>query len=183
MKRLFSLSLLALGLAATPAFAQEKGFSVGVAHASDIQNSAAGLAVDAAYTLLPARLELPLRFGVAYQTFLTATDPDTDGKLSSLQAYGDLYFTKPGARLAVFGGLSVNQWSVDSKARSGSIKGLKLGLRAGVEYAFCASATAQATYQVAEAGTDSEFRANGTPDAGSRGINPGILQVGVRFRF
>lgn len=185
MMQMIKRSILAAGLLAVPAAAQEqaKGLTLGLSYIGDVQNGGSGLGVDLAYTLVPSRLELPVRFGVGVNGFFTTCDATTDAKLSNDQAYVDLFFTKPGSALAFYGGLSVNQWQVSANGRSSTVSGLKLGLRAGMEYRFASAASLSVGYQVAEAGTSSELLPNGPKDTGARGLNPSWLQVGVRFHF
>jgi hypothetical protein len=112
--------------------------------------------------------------------------------LNLLQAHGDLLIETGRSSLHGLAGLSVNSYSM---SRSGTesedpqdrdhhfplrdVKGLKLGLRLGINYAFTRNLSGELLFQQTElSGKDLE-----DPYVRQGGINPAWIELDVRYHF
>lgn len=124
------------------------------------------------------------RPGIAIN-FLPGSEKDgVKTSLTDFQVYGDIVFDSGVKNLSFTAGLSVQRWYYKTTYNAalampedkGFLNGTKLGLRAGAEYRFNSNLTAELMLQQTELGSkDGEARYNN--------VNPGWLQVGVKYHF
>jgi len=198
-----------LGLLALPLAAQSSGFSAGGAiiygfdSLKKVTNSNVGITVNGAFDATIYGSDIPARISLAYAnipgkqtSYSTAT---TDGHLRTtlnlIQLSGDILVASGKPELKGVFGLSFNKYSLNkagnedtTAANSGNPsahfpavddKGVKLGLRLGLDYTINKSFSAEVIFQQTElAGAqrnDSLVRRGG--------LNPGWLQFGARYHF
>jgi len=187
-----------LGLLALPLAAQSTDFSAGGALIYGLDsykkavNSTTGLTLNLGYDTAVYKSEIPARitFGVGFMPGKERNGLKTS--LTLLQLAGDILVQTdvPGLR-GVFG-LSINSYSAKfSGLESPAVfdaehhfpfrdaKGLKGGLRLGVEYAFSTRWSGQALLQATELAGRQRY----DPLIRKGGINPAWLELGARYKF
>lgn len=187
-----------LGLLALPLAAQSTDFSVGGALIYGLDsykkavNSTTGLTLNLGYDTAVYKSGIPARitFGVGLMPGKERNGLKTS--LTLFQLAGDLLIQTdvPGLR-GVFG-LSVNSYSArfsgyespavfdaDHHFPFRDAKGLKGGLRLGVEYAFTTRWSGQALLQATELAGRQRY----DPLIRQGGINPSWLEFGARYKF
>lgn len=187
-----------LGLLALPLAAQSTGFSVqagavlGLDSLKKATNATFALQAGVDYTGLVPGTDIPARAGLAAGSF---PGKDWNGLKTSLtlfQLHGDLLL-KGGPVLYGIVGASANTWSmsrtgtedtddpmdVDHHFPVRDAKGLKLGLRLGLGFNLSSSFALEAVFQQTElAGKDLN-----DPMVRQGGINPGWIELDVRYHF
>lgn len=196
MKSLIRFSLAAL--LALPLAAQDSGFTVGAGLMLPLDslkkatNGGISASLQADYrTTLPGT-EVATRVGLG---LVAMPGQDRNGLKTSLnlaQAYGDLVLDLPAASLRGIVGLSLNSYTMSTTGTESldpedvahhfpvrDAKGLKLGLRLGLTYAFSRQVAGELLFQQTElSGKDLA-----DPLVRVGGINPAWLQLGVRYSF
>jgi len=187
-----------LGLLALPLAAQSTDFSAGGALIYGLDsykkavNSTTGLTLNIGYDTAVYKSGIPARitFGVGLMPGKERNGLKTS--LTLFQLAGDILVQTdvPGLR-AVFG-LSINSYSAkfsgfespavfdaDNHFPFRDAKGLKGGLRLGVEYAFSTRWSGQALLQATELAGRQRY----DPLIRKGGINPAWLEFGARYKF
>ncbi len=212
----FKHSLALLALAAVPALAQDPSFEVGLAiveqldTAKNITNANSGLALSAAY-YVRTKGDYTLRFGLGLNSlsgnaFSGALGPDgpttlngVELSLTGTQVHADLMVPSPWKKTTFVTGLSLQQWSYKAtlgkdsinhltgdRSTSGTIKGLKFGLRLGIQVAFTPNWVGELLLQQTELGSNGDgdkTKGNLATTPYEANENPAWLQLGVRYRF
>jgi hypothetical protein len=191
--RPFLLALLALPLAA-----QSSGFSVGGGLIAGLDsykkavNSNTGFGVNAAFDTVVHGTDVPIRLQVGLDSMPGKATNGLKTSLTHVQLASDLLVDTGVSGLRGLAGLSLNSYSASfsgTESTSASdashhfpfkdVKGIKLGLRLGLEYAFDKAWSGEVVLQQTElAGQDKS-----DPLVRVGGVNPAWLQVGVRYRF
>lgn len=205
-----SLKMLAgLAVSGTLAMAQapqiELHFGVTSAHESlkKVTHASTGLLFGGSLRLSLPGTNIPVRYSLSAGTFPGRQHGTIKSNLGLLQAAVDVSFSES-ARLNPFFGIALNKWRVQNSgtetitpdsvpgkpfpqyvwAVSGT-KGVKAGLRMGVDYGLTAQWTVQALVQVSELG-GGEI-ASAQPTATTRlnlgSVNPSWFQIGARYTF
>jgi hypothetical protein len=196
--RLISRALL-LGSLAVPLVAQNAPFSIngGLISALDSLKKATdkstALQVGADYHTKILDTEIPTRVGLTLAAMPGSERNGLKTSLTLLQLHGDVLLDGPGSAWNPVIGMSLNHYSM---SRSGTenladpldkdhhfpvrdAKGVKIGLRVGLDYAMTEKVSLELMFQQTElAGkdlTDSMVRVGG--------INPAWLEFNVRYRF
>ncbi len=187
-----------LGLLVLPLAAQGTGFSVegGVLMGFDslkkATNGTTGFHLGADYGTQVVGTDIPARLGL---TFASMPGSESNGLKTSLtlaQIHGDVFIETPSPALKALVGLSLNSYSMSRTGTESEdeadvahhfpvrdVKGLKMGLRLGVSYAFSKSWSAELVFQQTElAGKDLQ-----DPLVRRGGINPAWCELGLRWHF
>lgn len=136
--------------------------------------------------------EVPARIGLSLASMPGKEKFGLKTSLTLIQAHGDVFVETPSPALRGFAGLSINKYSMSTAGTESStpedidhhfpvrdVKGLKLGLRVGLAYAFTKNVSGDVMLQQTElAGKDLQ-----DPLIRQGGINPAWLQLGVNYRF
>ncbi len=188
-----------LGLVVLPLAAQTPGFSVaggpilGFESLKKATNNTLAFQIGADYTGHDLGSDIPARAGLALASM---PGKDWNGLKTSLlltQLHGDILLPLP--RIHGYGilGASLNTWSMSKSGTEDTedpldrdhhfpirdAKGLKLGLRVGVGFNLTRNLALEAVIQQTElAGKDLE-----DPLVRQGGINPGWLNLDIRFSF
>lgn len=187
-----------LGLLALPALAQSSPFTVGGSLIYGLDsykkavNANTGLTLNAGYdaTLLKSGVPARVSFGISLMP-----GKELNGLKTSLTLYqlaGDILVDTGISDLRGIIGLSVNSYTakfsgyespsvndVDHHFPFRDAKGLKGGLRFGLEYAFNRGWSGQALLQTTELAGRQRY----DPLIRRGGINPAWFEFGVRYRF
>ncbi|WP_243322590.1 outer membrane beta-barrel protein [Geothrix sp. SG200] len=187
-----------LGLLALPALAQSSPFSVGGGLILGLDsykkavNSSTGFTLNAGYdtNLLKSGVPARISFGLSLMP-----GKETNGLKTSLTLYqlaGDILVDTGARNLRGVIGLSLNSYTakfsgqespavydVDHHFPFHDAKGLKGGLRLGLEYATGSHWSGQVLLQT----TELSGRDRNDPLIRRGGINPAWLEFGVRYRF
>lgn len=191
--RMFLLAVLALPLAAqSPGFSVEGGLLLANDSLKKATNGSAGFLAGADYGAHVLGTQVPARVGL---TLASMPGSELNGLKTSLtlaQLHGDVFIETGSPAWMGLVGLSVNSYSmsksgiesedpvdVDHHFPVRDAKGLKLGLRLGVSYAFAQSWSAELVFQQTElAGKDLQ-----DPLVRRGGINPSWFELGLRWHF
>ena len=124
------------------------------------------------------------------------TDAFVKTSLSSYQVFGDILVPSSYKDLSFVVGLSLQKWNyktskpatsvspIGADASSGNIKGVKFGMRLGLDWKVNARWSAELMLQQTELGSqDNELKGNTTDSRYLSNENPGWFQVGVRYHF
>ncbi len=197
MHKIIRASLL--GLLALPMAAQDHSFGLGgsliLGHDSlkKATQNTMGFTVWGDYTGKVYGTTMPVRVGLGLTSMPGKEKNGLKTSLGSVQVYGDLLLETPWQALNGVLGLSINNYSmtksgtedtqhpdnVDRHFPVRDVKGLKLGLRLGLEYRFSDRLTLQVLLQQTElAGKDLQ-----DPLVRVGGVNPAWTQVGLRYTF
>jgi hypothetical protein len=187
-----------LGLLAMPMAAQTTPFSAGVSLIQGLDsykkavNATTGFMVNAGWDTPVYHSDIPARISLGLGSMPGKERNGLKTSLTLVQLTGDIFLATEVTGLRGVLGLSLNKYSAKfSGAESASAfdadhhfpfrdtSGLKGGIRLGLEYAFSPRITGEALLQATELSgrqrTDTLIR-NGA-------INPGWLQLGVRYQF
>jgi hypothetical protein len=185
---------LALSLAA-----QDTGFSVngGLISALDslkkATNNGTALQVGADYHTRVWTTEVPARVGL---TFASMPGSEWNGLKTSLtlfQFHGDLLLDGPGPAWHPVLGVSLNHYSMSTSGTEdladpldhdhhfpvGDVKGLKIGVRVGLDYAISRKLELELMFQQ----TELAGKNLADPMVRAGGVNPAWLEFNVRYRF
>lgn len=187
-----------LGLLALPLAAQSTNFSAGggLIHGLDSYkkavNATTGLNLNVGYDTSVYKSGIPARISLGVGLMPGKEQNGLKTSLTLVQLAGDLLIQTDVQGLQGVVGLSLNSYSAkfsgyESPAASDvehhfpfhDAKGLKGGLRFGVEYAFNARWNGQALLQATELAGRQRF----DPLIREGGINPAWLEIGVRYKF
>lgn len=143
------------------------------------QNGALAPHLSVGYNGNLATTTVPFRLSLGYAAFNGKETEGTKRSLGLFQFGSDIFIESgfKGVRLTT--GLTLNRWT--SRAETGgtsvstTVKGVKIGGRAGIDVTLAPRWSVNATLQVAELGVDGE------PLGPSR--NPAWLELGARYRF
>lgn len=199
--------LLVLPLAAQSTGISAGGAIINGLEVSDslkkVTNNATGISVNAAYDVMIPGSEVPARISLAYVNIpgkaTTYSTPTSDGSLRTtlniFQLSGDLLITSPVAGLRGIVGLSFNKFSLDqagnedkSAANAGNpsahfpvvdASGVKMGFRAGLDYAFTKRISGEVLFQQ----TELSGHQRGDTLVRRGGLNPAWFQFGIRYHF
>ncbi|BDU71875.1 hypothetical protein [Mesoterricola silvestris] len=195
MKHLRSIlmGLLALPLAAgNPGFSAGGGVILGLDSYKKAVNSTTGFMINAGWETTLAKTDVPVRVALNLGTMPGKALNGLKTSLTLAQLSGDLLLDTGVPRLRGVFGLSLNSYKASfSGDESPAIfdaehhfpfhdcKGLKGGLRAGLEYALTSRVTVEALLQA------TELAGRQRNDALIRqgAINPAWLQLGARYQF
>jgi len=181
-----------LALLALPLAAQDKGFSVhgglvaGTDSLAKVTNARTGFTAGVSYDGTIPGAQVTFRSGLTFGSFPGSAKDGLKTSLTLAQLSGDLIVPFCSKAQGILG-ISLNNWS---QSQSGTetehavfpvkdAKGLKFGLRVGVEYRLSDRFALEALLQQTElAGRD-------TDDTATRvgGVNPAWIQIGARYRF
>lgn len=194
------LSLLVLPLGA-------QGFSVsgsliqGLDSLKKATNASTALIVGADYDTHVYGTEIPARAGISIAAMPGKERLGLKTSLTLFQLHGDIYLETPSPALRGLVGLSLNSYSMSTSGTEDTldaldvdhhfpmhdVKGVKLGLRLGLEYRLSSSWSLELVLQQTElAGKDltGDIKApDGTELVRQGGINPAWLQLGATYRF
>jgi len=160
----------------------------------------AGFGIEAGYTGHVPGSTVPFRSGIAVNSFageehdlpigLAANGTllgtfKSKTSLTHFQIFGDVHVATGFDKLNLALGLSLNKWQAKNEVPAAyetdefkngthAVKGLKMGARIGLEYAFTQKWQASAMLQAVEFGTDR---------LQTKGYNPAWIQFGVRYTF
>ncbi len=196
MNKLIRFSLV--GLLALPLAAQDSGFSVGgslilpLDSLKKATNGGVSPSLQVDYRTKLYGTDVASRVGLGIASLPGQEKNGLKTSLNLVQAYGDLVLETPVSALQAFVGLSLNNYALTKSGVESQdpedvahhfpvrdVKGLKLGLRIGVTYAFTAQFSGEVLFQQTElSGKDLN-----DPLVRQAGVNPGWLQVGVRYAF
>lgn len=196
--RLIPRALL-LGSLVAPLAAQDSSFSVNVGLISALDslkkatNNSTALQLGADYHTKVWSTEVPARVGL---TLASMPGKDWNGlktSLTLLQLHGDLVLDGPGTAWHPVLGMSLNHYSMSRNGTENlldpldkdhhfpvrDVKGMKIGLRLGLDYTVSRNVGLELMFQQTElAGKDLT-----DPMVRAGGINPAWLEFNVRYRF
>jgi hypothetical protein len=145
--------------------------------------------------------DVPARAGLAFAAMPGSEKFGLKTSLTLVQLHGDIYLTTPNPKLRGLVGISFNSYSqsrtgtedtadaldIDHHFPMHDVKGVKLGLRLGLDYRLAKNWSMELLFQQTElAGKDLSgdiTDPNGVGLVRQGGINPGWLQLGATFRF
>lgn len=124
------------------------------------------------------------------------TDAFVKTSLMGYQIFSDIHIPSANKNLSFVAGLSLQKWNfrtskpatsvspIGADASSGTIKGLKFGMRLGLEWKFNTHWSGELMMQQTELGSqDNEVKGNTTDPTYLSNENPGWFQVGARYHF
>jgi len=187
------LGLLALPLAAqAPGFSAGGGFIVGLDSLKKATHNTLGFNLGADYSFRIPETEMDARVGLSLGLMPGSEQNGLKTSLTLFQAHGDMVIETTAKGLFAVAGLSLNTYSM---SRSGTesqdpmdrdhhfpvrdAKGLKLGLRLGIAYAFNARFSGELLVQQTElSGKDLQ-----DPFVRQGGANPAWIELNARYHF
>jgi len=187
------LGLLALPLAAqTPGFSVDGGLILGLDSLRKATHNSLGFTVGADYSSPVLENGISSRVGLAVALMPGSEKYGLKTSLTLIQAHGDLLIETGAPALHGIAGVSVNSYSMSTSGTESQdpldvdhhfpvrdVKGLKLGLRLGLNYTFTKSFSAELLFQQTElAGKDLQ-----DPLVRQGGINPAWFELDARFHF
>jgi hypothetical protein len=179
--------------------AQGTGFSIngglisGFDSLKKATNSSTALQLGADYHTHVWSTDVPARVGLTFASMPGSQWNGLKTSLTLLQLHGDLILDGPGTAWHPVLGMSLNHYSM---SRSGvenlddpldrdhhfpvrDVKGVKIGVRIGLDYAINRNLELELMFQQTElAGKDLN-----DPMVRAGGVNPGWLEFNVRYRF
>lgn len=191
-----TLRIVLLGLMALPLPAQFSASGGAILAFNSLKkatNNNLGYLVGADYEGHLYGTDFPGRVGLSLASMPGSEKFGLKTSLTLAQLHGDIFINTGAPSLRVLGGLSLNSYSMSRSGNENTqdvldidhhfpvrdVKGLKLGLRLGVEYSFSKDWAMELTYQQTElAGKDLQ-----DPLVRQGGINPGWAQVLVTYKF
>ena len=187
------MGLLALPLAAqSTSFSAGGGLIYGLDSYKKAVNATTGLTLNVGYDTKVYKSGIPARISLAVGLMPGKERNGLKTSLTQFQLAGDILIQTDIPNLRGVLGLSVNRYSAkfsgyespavfdaDHHFPFHDAKGLKGGLRLGVEYAFGARWSAQVLLQA----TELAGRQRHDPLIRQGGINPTWLEFGARYRF
>jgi hypothetical protein len=137
-----------------------------------------GFIGEVGYTGQFASTTVPFRATLAVNSFSGDTVLGVKSSLIGYQLAGDILTNTGAKNLTIVTGLSLNKWKWDYTNPDPTVivkdKGIKFGVRLGLDYRINDHFSADALLQVTELGTDPKS---------SVSLNPSWLQVGVKYHF
>jgi hypothetical protein len=137
--------------------------------------------------------EVPARLGLSLARMPGKEENGLTTSLTLAQLHGDVFIATGAPRLRALAGLSLNNYTMSRRGTENTddpldkehhfpvrdVKGLKLGLRLGVDFALAGATSLELIYQQTElAGKDLQ-----DPYVRQGGINPGWIQLLVTYHF
>ena len=148
------------------------GLILGLDGARSVTGNSQGFNVQAGFNANLSGFDAPYRVSLQVSTLpWNGNDPANTG-LRNVQLAGDIFTQSPFAKLRLVTGLSLNKWTRGEMKTA--VKGLKFGLRAGLDYALAKHWSAETILQIVELGSDAYE---------TKGLNPSWIQFGVRYHF
>lgn len=198
-----SLTIALLGTAltaATPVFDVTAGTSLALDGLKKVTHNSASYHLGGGMKWTAAATETPLRLGVTYQLMPGKDFGTVKSSLKAFQVHLDAYLATASPRYAFKFGVSANRFTVDNQGTESWIKdgrnpsgfspeyvfalddtkGVKLGLRFGVDIQLAKAWSAEVLFQATELGGGAVKPGN-KPNLG--GVNPSWIQVGARYSF
>lgn len=196
--RLISRALL-LGTLSLPLAAQDSPFSIngGLISALDslkkATNNSLAFHVGADYQTKVWSTDVPARVGLELASMPGSDWNGLKTSLTLFQLHGDILLDGPSPAWKPVIGLSLNQYSMSKKGTEDladpldrdhhfpvrDVKGTKIGVRVGLDYALSRNLDLEVMFQQTElAGKDLT-----DPMVRAGGVNPGWFEFSVRYRF
>jgi hypothetical protein len=193
---------LAVLLATSPLMAQDAGFSAlggfmyGFNSLEKVTGKISGMGLGVSYEKKIYKTANMFRLNLALNSFSISKDskalPEASGSLTNIQLSGDVFLKMPAENLKFFAGISANSYSATYEAEpnpnrpiastapieyepNNPTDGIKMGIRAGLNYRVDKSFSFDLTLNLTEMGTS--YTNNGG------GLNPAWVQISARYHF
>lgn len=187
ISKLMAFALATFPLAGTLAAQDAKRFDASLSWAlatdnlKEITNASGafgGFNADIGYNGKLIGTTVPLRLSLGVNDFPGKDREGVKQSLLGIQVAGDIFIDTGLKDLSIVTGVSLNKWTKDVSPKpadySSDVKGIKFGVRFGLDYRLNPNWSMHTLLQVVEVGTDA---------TGTKGNNASWVQIGAAYHF